>query len=125
MDNNIVYSNTIDERWKIISKDVGFWQIGIYKPEFNSAQQVNILEKHSCPEFFFCSEGDMGIILYDEDNKSESIVKLSPGDYITVTSFHNAFCLSDNGFFLVSERNSFTTDFITRPDYQFIKKTID
>ncbi len=108
-----------DKRWQIVSEEKDSWRIGIYRPEFNCVSDIDVLEKHSCLEFFACVEGRMGILIYDGSSETEVI--LEPGDAITISDYHNSFCLSDKGYFIVTEKTSFTTDFIDRKSKKFLR----
>lgn len=117
---NKIISTIPTQRWEIISEDE-VWRVGKYLPEFHCSDQVNILEKHSCKEFFLCVNDTVGLILYEEETGKETKIILHPGEAITVDTFHNGFRSSENGYFIVTEKCSFTTDFISRPDYKHIK----
>ncbi len=109
---NIIVTLTSTERWSVPLADSGYWRLGIYNPEFTSPDEITILEKHSCPEFFICRRGRMGLILGSGDD--EKIVELSDGQAILVTEYHNGFRIDEGADFLVVERTSFTTEYIER-----------
>ena len=98
-----------DQRWSIFAEDPEHWRLGLYHPEYKSVDEIAELEKHSCPELFICCGGKMGIILDQED----SIVNLVLNDkeMLLVNSFHNAYQIDEGAYFLVVERDNFTTSF--------------
>ncbi|MCX7679164.1 MAG: hypothetical protein N2316_08080 [Spirochaetes bacterium] len=105
------------ERWTVPFQDSGFWRVGIYNPEFSSPDQIEILEKHTCPELFICRKGRMGLIIGVGEN--EKILMLNEGEAILVTDYHNGFRI-DEGDFLVVERTSFRTEYIDRKSGKII-----
>ncbi len=100
------------DRWQVFEEDGGFWRTGIYLPEFSSPEEIDRLERHSCPELFICQEDEMGLLV-DEGSGEEEII-LQPGEYLTVTGWHNGFRASEEGFFLVVERSNFETEYRDR-----------
>jgi len=107
-----------DGRWHVPFEDDGSWRLGIYRPEFESADHVDVLEKHTCPELFICTGGRMGLLL--RENGTETRLELEPGEAVMVTEYHNGFCVDPGGFFMVVEQTSFTTRFIDRKTGEII-----
>ena len=63
MKNNNNITNIIaDKRFSVVFEDPENWRVGIYKPEFNNANDIDKFEKHSCPELFICINGKMGLV---------------------------------------------------------------
>jgi hypothetical protein len=108
------------ERWKVVFQDTGAWRAGIYRPEFNDHASIGILEKHTCPELFICMEGEMGILI--SDGSKENVATMRPGEAILVTDYHNGFALSSSGYFVVIERDRFSTEYIDRASGRMIKR---
>jgi hypothetical protein len=93
-------------------QDTGIWRVGVYNPDAGSVNEINRLEKHSCPELFICLQGRMGLLV-KEDGK-ETIFELSPNQAIMVTEWHNGFIIDPKGYFIVVERTDFSTEYVTR-----------
>jgi hypothetical protein len=108
--------------WSVIFKDEGNWRMGLYKPEFTGPDDIDVLEKHTCPEVFICLQGKMGLVLCDGFN--ERIVELQPLQALMVTDYHNGFAIDPDGYFLVTERTAFTTEYIDRKTGSSIKKVV-
>jgi len=119
MESNRFFDITADTRWKIIAQDPGQWRIGIYRPEYAGEKDIRELEKHTCPELFICAEGNMGIII--KEDGAEEIRILKPGEAAMLSGYHNGFCASDSGYFIVAERTSFSTEFIDRTTGLFLR----
>jgi hypothetical protein len=118
---NIEITSLIPEsRWSVIFKDEGNWRMGLYKPEFTGPDDIDVLEKHTCPEVFLCLQGKMGLVL--RDGRNERIVELQPLQALMVTDYHNGFAIDPDGYFLVTERTAFTTEYIDRKTGSSIKK---
>jgi hypothetical protein len=106
--------------WSVIFKDKEYWRMGVFKPEFTNPDDIVMLEKHTCPEVFVCLQGKMGLVLQSAGN--ERIIELQPLQALTVTDYHNGFMIDPEGYFLVTERTAFTTEYIDRKTGAFIKK---
>ncbi|MGL4368605.1 MAG: hypothetical protein ACRCUT_02885 [Spirochaetota bacterium] len=119
MAENDFFTITADTRWKIAAQDPGHWRIGIYRPEYLRDSDIRELEKHTCPELFICAEGEMGLVVYD--GKGETVRILHPGDAAMLTDYHNGFCASEKGYFIVAERTTFETEFIDRNTKSFLR----
>lgn len=78
------------ERWRVVFRDRDKWQVGIYIPENTSAEEVVVLEKHSCPELFILLEGRIVLVL-SEDGVSTKEVEMEPGKLYIVDEWHNAY----------------------------------
>ena len=109
-----------DERWKIIAQDPGQWRIGIYRPEYAAESEIKELERHTCPELFICAGGPMGLVVRSESG--EDVKTLAPGEAAFITEHHNGFCASPDGYFIVAERTSFSTEFIDRATGAFLRR---
>jgi hypothetical protein len=109
-----------DSVWKVISEDKGYWRVGVYRPEFLSPDDITVLEKHSCPEFFICVGGKGGLILCKDGKETQEI--LEEFQSILVEDFHNGFRIDSSAFFLVAERSSFETEYMERNSGKIIKR---
>ncbi len=109
---NTPFSLKTNDRWTIIARDEKHWQVGIYHPEFNSPDEISILEKHSCPELFICANAPCGLLL--QFNEKEIQYILNPNEAIVVTEYHNGFKVDPLGYFIVVEQTDFTTEFKAR-----------
>jgi hypothetical protein len=119
--NDIIKINP-DRLWNVIASDDGFWRVGIYRPNTKKSADVKFLERHSCPELFVCVKGRMALVLFD--GVSEKIIEMDPGDALLVNGFHNGFRMSEGGYFIVSERTDFTTNYINRESRTAIDRDI-
>lgn len=108
-----------DSVWKVFTQDTGFWRAGIYKPEHGDIEEINILEKHTCPELFICAGGRMGLLIFD--GKNEHQIDFKPNDAMLVHDYHNGYAIDRDGYFIVVERTSFSTDYIDRKKKNIIK----
>jgi hypothetical protein len=111
---------TADSRWKVIFSDPGAWRVGLYRPEHDAAEKVDVLEKHTCPELFVCMEGKAGLVL--KDGAEERVVELGPGEALLVTGYHNGFAVDPSGWFLVVERTDFETEYADRATGAIVKR---
>jgi hypothetical protein len=109
-----------EQKWKVISKDDGCWRTGIYRPEFSGPDEIDVLEKHTCPELFICAAGRAGLLIYDD--VSESTVRLQAGEAVEINEYHNGFLIDQEAYFIVVERSAFTTDYIDRVTKKNIRK---
>lgn len=101
-----------ESRWHVPFQDPGSWRTGIYRPEFSSPDEIKVLERHTCPELFVCMKGRMGLLIKGESG--EEIIEIEPDQAIFVTGSHNGFAIDPEGFFLVVERTSFSTEYKDR-----------
>ena len=93
--------------------------MGIYKPEFTVIDDIDILEKHTCPELFICCGGRAGLLCgFGAD---ERIIEMNPGEALMVEDYHNGFIIDDDGYFTVVERSNFTTEYIDRSTGKLVK----
>jgi hypothetical protein len=109
-----------EQKWKVIAKDDSFWRTGIYRPEFSGPDEIDVLEKHTCPELFICSAGRAGLLIYD--GVSEAIVSLQAGEAVEINVYHNGFLIDQDAYFIVVERSAFTSEYIDRMTKKFIRK---
>lgn len=107
-------------RWHVPVADDGYWRSGVYKPEFTSPSEITVLEKHSCPELFICQAGRMGLLT--GSGPDERVLEMEPGEAIFVTGYHNGYSLDPDGYFLVVERTSFTTEYIDRKTLAVVER---
>lgn len=105
------------KRWQVICGDKKHYRIGIYSPEYTRSDEIKILEKHDCPEFFMLIKGKLSLLIID-DKGNEKIIELEPLKPIFVEGWHNGF--SPDGKFkgvsIVVERDEFTTIYKTRKE---------
>ena len=109
-----------DSRWRVAFEDGGHWRTGIYKPEFHSPDEIGELEKHSCPELFFCCGGRMGLLV--SDGTREKVLILEPGQALEVVDYHNGFQVDPEGWFFVVERTDFETEYIDRKTGEVVRR---
>jgi hypothetical protein len=107
-------------RWEVYASDAGQWRSGIYRPEFGSGDEVDVLERHSCPELFICAGGRMGMVTWD--GVRETVIEFNSHDSLLVEDYHNGFRIDDAGFFIVVERTSFVTEYIDRRSKNFLRR---
>ncbi|MBN1533188.1 MAG: hypothetical protein JXA20_11035 [Spirochaetes bacterium] len=109
-------------RWHVPFRDDGFWRVGVYAPEFRSPEEITQLERHTCPELFFCARGRAGLLL--KDDAGERVVELAQGEAIQVSGYHNGFVVEEGSYFIVVERTSFATEYIDRRSGTVVKKIV-
>lgn len=107
-------------QWEVLFADGGHWRMGLYRPDSDSRESVDMLEKHSCPELFICAEGKAGLVLFDGEH--EAFVEFEPHEAMLVTQYHNGFRLDERGYFYVIERTSFSTEYIDRKTRKLIRR---
>ncbi len=107
-------------RWEVYALDAGQWRSGMYLPEFMSGDEVDVLERHSCPELFICVGGRMGLVTWD--GARETRIEFNPHDSLMVEDYHNGFRIDEGGFFIVVERTSFVTEYIDRRSRKFLRQ---
>jgi hypothetical protein len=100
-------------RWSVPFEDPKYWRTGIYRPEFINVDEIDKVEKHSCPELFICQEGTMGLLLMDDEG-NEEVLTMEPGEALSVEKWHNGFSASKEGYFIVIERTEIETTFTQR-----------
>lgn len=120
--NNTPVALTPAGRWTVPFQDDGAWRAGIYRPEHTDPAAITEMEAHSCPELFVCMNGEMGLLLRNEDG--ERTVRLRPGEAIMVTDYHNGYAIDEGGYFLVVERTSFTTVYIDRASGAEVRRVV-
>lgn len=105
------------KRWQVICGDRGHYRVGIYSPEHTKKSDIKILEKHSCSEFFMLIEGELSLLLID-DNGREKVLKLLPFRPIFVSTWHNGFSPAGKfkGVSIVVERDEFSTIYKSRDE---------
>ena len=62
----------------------------------------------------------MGLVVRSESG--EDVKTLAPGEAAFITEHHNGFCASPDGYFIVAERTSFSTEFIDRATGAFLRR---
>jgi hypothetical protein len=90
-----------DSLWSVLFKDNGHWRVGIYRPECGEPDDIDILERHTCPELFVCLGGRMGIVV--GTGAEERIAEMEPNQALLVMDYHNGFAIDPSGYFLVVE----------------------
>lgn len=108
-----------ETRWKVLFTDPGTWRVGVYRPEFNDPEKIELLERHSCPELFVCAGGRMGLLTFD--GSMERVLRLEPDEAVLLSEYHNGFRIDEGGYFLVVERTSFRTEYIDRNTKIFVR----
>jgi len=106
-----------NERWQVLCGDADHWRLGIYSPEVGSADDIEELEWHDCPELFMLMNGRVSLLLRDENG--ERTVELEPNKPIHVTCYHAGFCPDGpfTGQALVIERDAFNTIYKRRDEF--------
>ncbi|MCP4134011.1 MAG: hypothetical protein GY754_23775 [bacterium] len=117
---NKITKTAPNTRWHVAFEDSGYWRTGIYKPECNSVEEIQELEKHTCPELFLCCGGKMGLLVSDGSN--EEIIHMEPGEAIELTEYHNGFAVDPEGYFFVVERTDFSTEYMDRKNREIIRR---
>ena len=93
------------ERWRVVFREDGKWQVGLYSPENTSLQEIKTLKKHDAPELFMLVRGS--VILVIEENGELREVPLEYGKLYIVEEWHNAYRPGrEEGIALVVERSA-------------------
>ncbi len=105
------------KRWQVLCGDRRHYLIGFYSPEYTSSDEIRILEKHNCPEFFMLIKGELSLLIIDDKGK-EKILRLKPLQPVFVKEWHNGFCPKGKytGLSIVVERDEFVTTYRTRKE---------
>ena len=109
-----------EKLWSVIFTDEASWRAGIYRPESAGPDEIDIHEKHTCPELFVCLGGRMGLLV--SDGREERAIRLEPHQAVMVSEFHNGYSIDPDGYFLVVERSAFSTEYIDRKTGNFLKR---
>ncbi len=123
---DVKYNRFLDikpkKRWQVLCGDRRHYRIGIYSPEYTSSKEIEILEKHSCPEFFMLVQGRLSLLTIDDTGK-EKILTLKPLKPILINDWHNGFCPEGKymGLAIVVERDEFTSIYKTREELTKMK----
>jgi hypothetical protein len=107
-------------QWEVLFEDTGRWRMGLYRPDALSCEGVETLEKHSCPELFICAGGRAGLVLFDGER--EHCVDFQPHEAMMVSQHHNGYRIDAGAFFYVVERSSFSTEYIDRKTWKYIRR---
>jgi len=101
-----------DALWTVLARDEGHWRMGVYRPDAAAPEDIDTLERHTCPELFIAVGGRVGLLLADETR--ERVIALHAGEALLVEDFHNGFRIDECAYFVVIERTSFTTHYRDR-----------
>jgi hypothetical protein len=95
--------------WQVLCGDREHWRVGIYSPQMTGPDQIEELEQHDCPEFFWLLDGRLTLVLAREGALEQ--LDLEPGRPVLVQSPHSGFCPDGphTGRALVVERDVFET----------------
>lgn len=99
------------KKWQVLCGDSKHWRTGIYSPSASNINDIEELEKHSCPELFLLLEGELTLVL--EENKKLVELKLQKGLPVLVDSFHSGYCPNGahTGKAFIVERDEFITEY--------------
>jgi hypothetical protein len=103
--------------WQVLCGDRHHWRLGLYSPEASSADELQTLEQHDCPELFLLLQGRVTLLLVEDGGVRECA--LEPGKPVLVQAPHSGFCPDGPhaGLCLVVERDSFDTTYRTREEW--------
>jgi hypothetical protein len=98
-------------RWQVLCGDNGHWRLGVYAPPETSVSDVNVFERHDCPELFVLMQGKMSLVFDEPDGPR--VMPLTVGVPVLVHAPHGGFCPDGphTGVCMVIERDAFTTWF--------------
>lgn len=101
----------MEKRWQVLCGDASHWRTGIYSPELTSPDQIEELERHSCPELFLLLDGK--VILLVQEEKELKKVELELGKPVLVKGWHSGYCPNGphTGRVFVVERDEFITEY--------------
>lgn len=99
--------------WQVLCGDREHWRVGIYSPQLTGPEQIEELEQHDCPEFFWLLDGRLTLVLARED--AVEYLDLEVGRPVLVTAPHSGYCPDGphTGRALVVERDVFETRYAT------------
>jgi hypothetical protein len=98
-------------RWKVVFQDTGSWRCGFYVPENESKDEIKFLEKHNIPEFFLLIEGEVSLLI--KENEKLKVLPLKKNEIVIVDTYHNGFRPDGKkGIALVVERDTFETTYL-------------
>jgi len=95
--------------WQVLCGDPGHYRCGFYSPAATKIEDLEYLERHSCPEIFLLLTGSLMLLL--DEGAEERLVPLPLHRPILVTTWHAGFCPdgAHTGTAFVVERDRFTT----------------
>jgi len=101
----------MEQRWQVLCGDKSHWRTGIYSPNFSSPEEIEELERHSCPELFLLLDGAVTLLV--EENKELKKIDLEQGKPVLVKSWHSGYCPNGphTGRVFVVERDEFITEY--------------
>lgn len=99
-----------EKEWQVISETNANWRIGVYRPKYRSAAEINELEEHSCDESFLLLKGTL-IMLYKNADGSLSEKILAPMELVTFTEPHAGYSPNLDGVAFVVEDAKFETTY--------------
>jgi len=101
-----------DVRWIVKFRENNNWQLGLYRPEFKSKDEIDKLEKHDAPELFYLVEGEI-ILVLSKDGKEIKEVKMEKNKVYIVDEWHNAYSPRGDGLAIVIEKPNIKTEFLS------------
>ena len=99
--------------WQPLCGDSDHWRAGIYSPSTSNLNQIQELEKHSCPELFLLIEGELTLALVEDGKLKE--LKLEKEKPVFVDTWHSGYCPNGphSGRAFIVERDEFITEYKT------------
>lgn len=106
-----------ETRWQVLCGDADHWRAGVYSPPECGPEELDELERHTCPELFLLLSGRLVLLVAREDGTEE--VELEPGKPVLVTAPHAGFCPDGphTGSAFVVERDLFETEYRTKGEW--------
>lgn len=100
-----------DIRWQVMCGDAEHWRAGVFSPPESSAEEIEELERHTCPELFVLLEGRLVLLIAGASGVEE--LELRRGEPVLVTAPHAGFCPDGpfTGSAFVVERDLFETQY--------------
>ena len=111
------------KQWQVLCGDLDHWRVGFYSPKETTAEEIEELEQHDCPELFLLLEGELTLILMRDGELKQ--VPLKKGQALLVTAPHSGFCPqgSHTGKAFVVERDHFTTTYRSPEEWCLISES--
>ncbi len=100
-----------ETRWQVLCGDADHWRAGVYSPPECRPEELQELERHTCPELFLLLSGRLVLLVAGDDGIEE--LELERDKPVLVTAPHAGYCPDGphTGSAFVVERDLFETEY--------------